>query len=101
MGLTIDSCRLRLIANRLSTNLYIQNYPIASALAVVTSIGIKTFTVFVPSLGLNTKIFLDDHREKYNVTVNEGSNGRTNNMVLTSKVKVEGPSRINIKVFSK
>jgi len=75
-------------------SIYLKTHPIPSALAVVTSIGIKTFTVFVPSLGLNTKIFLDDHADTYNVTVNE------ENIILYPKDDVGG-SRLDINIFSK
>ena len=87
-------------SDRVFLSIYLKTNPIPSAFAVVTSVGTKTFTVFVPSLGLSTKIFLDDHSEKYNVTVNEGSNG-CNSIILNPKVGVDGPSRLDIKIFSK
>lgn len=42
--------------------LYLRRNPMKSKLGVVVSIGQKTFTVFVPSLGVSTLVFLDEHK---------------------------------------
>jgi DIS3-like exonuclease 2 len=41
--------------------LYLKRSPLKSQLGIVLSVGVKTFTVFVPSIGLNKKVFLDEH----------------------------------------
>ena len=44
-------------------SLYLKRYPLRSQLGVVLSIGQKTFTVFVPSLGISALVFLDEHKK--------------------------------------
>jgi DIS3-like exonuclease 2 len=43
--------------------LYLRRNPMKSKLGVVVSIGQKTFTVFVPSLGISALVFLDEHKD--------------------------------------
>jgi len=87
-------------SDRIFLSIYLKTNPIPSALAVVTSVGRTTFTVFIPSLGLGTKIFMDDHKDKYNVTLNEKPNGHST-MILYPKVDIGGPSRLDIKIMEK
>lgn len=46
--------------------LYLRRNPMRSTLGVVMSIGQKTFTVFIPSLGLSSLVFLDEHKDWIN-----------------------------------
>jgi len=48
-------------SDRVFLSLFLRTYPIQSALGIVMSVGEKTLTVFVPSLGVRQKVFLDDH----------------------------------------
>jgi len=43
--------------------LYLKRNPMKSQLGVVLSVGTKTFTVFVPSLGESVMVFLDEHKD--------------------------------------
>ena len=47
-------------------SIYLKSHPVKSALGVVVSMGAKSFTVLVPSLGLETKINLDDQAKIFN-----------------------------------
>jgi DIS3-like exonuclease 2 len=42
--------------------LYLRRKPWKSQMGVVLSVGQKTFTVFIPSLGLSTLLYLDEHK---------------------------------------
>ena len=44
-------------------------------------IGEKTFTVFVPSLGFSTRVFLDEHVDSFDMNVTEDDGGRRKLMV--------------------
>jgi len=48
-------------SDRVFLSLYLRANPIEQTLAVVIGVGEKTFTVLVPSLGLNQSVFLEDH----------------------------------------
>ena len=43
--------------------LYLRRHPLPKQLGVVLSVGQKAFTVFVPSLGINALVYLDEHKE--------------------------------------
>jgi VacB/RNase II family 3'-5' exoribonuclease len=43
--------------------LYLRRFPMRNVLGVVTSIGNKAFTVFIPSLGINAMIYLEEHED--------------------------------------
>jgi DIS3-like exonuclease 2 len=51
--------------------LFVKKEPIAKAMGIITSVGEKTFTVFVPSLGLCRIVFLDDHSPWFDWSVNK------------------------------
>ena len=48
-------------SDRVFLSLYLRDHPIKRVMAIVTSVGEKSFTVFVPSLGLTTKVNLEEH----------------------------------------
>mmetsp|Transcript_20216 Transcript_20216/g.57981 ORF Transcript_20216/g.57981 Transcript_20216/m.57981 type:complete len:980 (+) Transcript_20216:2-2941(+) len=48
-------------SDRVFLSLYLREHPIESAMGIVVSVGEKSFTVFVPSLGLSTRVNLEDH----------------------------------------
>jgi exoribonuclease R len=58
--------------------LYLRRNPMKSQLGVVLSVGQKTFTVFVPSLGISTMLFLDEHTDwiKYHPLDESNATGR-------------------------
>lgn len=43
-------------------SLYLKHKPMRAQLGVVLSVGQKTFTVFVPSLGISSILFIDEHK---------------------------------------
>lgn len=63
-------------SDRVFLSLYLKKNPIESALGVCLGIGEKTFTVFVPSLGLSTRVFLDEHVDVFDMNVVEDDGGR-------------------------
>ena len=48
-------------SDRVFLSLYLREHPIKSTMGIVVSVGEKSFTVFVPSLGLSTRVNLEDH----------------------------------------
>ena len=48
-------------SDRVFLSLYLREHPIKSVMGIVVSVGEKSFTVFVPSLGLSTRVNLEDH----------------------------------------
>ncbi|KAL3773408.1 hypothetical protein ACHAW5_008175 [Stephanodiscus triporus] len=52
-------------SDRVFLALHLKRYPISSALGVCLGVGEKTFTVFVPSLGMSTRVFLQEHDDEF------------------------------------
>ena len=82
--------------------LYLKRHPMRSQLGVVLSVGQKTFTVFVPSLGVSALVFLDEHTswikfEPYTI----GGFDRRIKLERTSKHKGEKWKQLVIKNFAK
>ena len=48
-------------SDRVFLSLYLREHPIKSAMGIVVSVGEKSFTVFVPSLGLSARVNLEVH----------------------------------------
>ena len=63
-------------SDRVFLSLFLKKNPIQSVLGVCLGVGEKTFTVFVPSLGMSTKVFLDEHSEIFDTNAFEDSNGK-------------------------
>ena len=58
-------------------SLYLKRDPISKVLGIVTSLGEKTFTVFIPSLGLRQLVFLQDHDHFLEWSMNREGKGLT------------------------
>ncbi|CAJ1960111.1 unnamed protein product [Cylindrotheca closterium] len=43
--------------------LYLKKHPLKGQLGIVLSVGQKTFTVFLPSLGISALVFLEEHKD--------------------------------------
>merc|ERR1711865_425786 len=43
--------------------LYLKRFPKKKQLAVVTSIGMKAFTVFLPHLGISAMVYIEEHSD--------------------------------------
>lgn len=48
-------------SDRVFLSLYLRENPIPRVMGIVVSIGVKSFTVFVPSLGFSQRVILDEH----------------------------------------
>lgn len=86
-------------SDRVFLSLFLKAKPIKSALAVVVSVGEKAFTVFVPDLGVTTKVFCDEHKDRYDVRVQSNDNGQRR-IFLTPIKETFGP-KLDIKLFKK
>jgi DIS3-like exonuclease 2 len=63
-------------SDRVFLSLLLKKNPIHSILGVCLGVGEKTFTVFVPSLGFSTRVFLDEHVDYFDMNVTEDERGR-------------------------
>ncbi|KAL3786259.1 hypothetical protein HJC23_005337 [Cyclotella cryptica] len=63
-------------SDRVFLSLFLKKNPISSVLGVCLGIGEKTFTVFVPSLGLSTRVFLDEHADIFDMNTFDDGGGR-------------------------
>ncbi|CAB9512608.1 DIS3-like exonuclease 2 [Seminavis robusta] len=80
--------------------LYLRSHPIKSVLGVVLSLGNKAFTVFVPSLGVNAMVFLEEHKDWLEYE-NQGDD-HDHRIVLTRKAPTrELWNRMYVKMFTK
>lgn len=86
-------------SDRVFLSIFLKFNPMKSTLGVVTSIGMKAFTVFVPSIGVSSLVYLDEHVDIYEarVVVNEETGDRS--MTLVPKDKQY--RKIEIKVMAK
>ena len=50
-------------SDRVFLAIYLKRKPLRSTLGVVLSVGEKTFTVFVPDLGVSAKVFCDEQKD--------------------------------------
>ncbi len=57
-------------------SLHIKQNLIPSTLAVCLGVGEKTFTIFVPLLWMSTRVFLQEHEDKFNSNAFEDSSGK-------------------------
>jgi exoribonuclease R len=63
-------------SDRVFLSLYLKKNPISSVLGVCLSVGEKTFTVFVPSLGISTRVFLQEHEDEFTINAYKDSNDK-------------------------
>jgi len=86
--------------------LYLKKHPLRGQLGVVLSVGQKTFTVFVPSLGISALVFLDEHKdwiEFQDFNFGKGGDQPDKRIKLkrTAKHKGEQWKELEIKFFSR
>jgi DIS3-like exonuclease 2 len=84
-------------SDRIFLSLYLKDHPAHRILAVVLSLGEKTFTVFVPSLALTTKVFLDDHVEEFEFV----STTKDNKKSISFRSKGQGQLAFDLHIFMK
>lgn len=77
-------------SDRVFLSLYLRKNPIESTLGVCLGVGEKTFTVFVPSLGCSTRVFLQEHQDTLNVNAYTDDHGRRKIVVSPKTTTVPG-----------
>lgn len=100
-------------SDRVFLSLFLKKNPIHSILGVCLGIGEKTFTVFVPSLGFSTRVFLDEHVDYFDMNLTEDDGGKRKLVIRPKSNTVPGmqpgegnqeqPSwkSLNVSVFTK
>jgi DIS3-like exonuclease 2 len=83
--------------------LYLRRNPMKSQLGVVLSVGHKTFTVFIPALGVSSLVYLDEHKSwiHYEAFDHLGSKERRIKLERTAGYNGERWSQLVIKNFTK
>ena len=80
--------------------LYLRRFPKKKQLAVVTSIGMKAFTVFLPHLGISGMVYLEEHKNWIEAEAYEVPKiGRRITLKRTQKHKGESWGEIVVKNF--
>jgi len=93
-------------SDRVFLSLFLLAKPIKNVLGVVLSVGEKTFTIFVPSLGLSTRAFVDEHKDRFEISL-QGEDGKRQIMMQRKGGQVVGQgtdhrtSQVCAKVFAK
>jgi len=98
-------------SDRVFLSLYLKKNPIESVLGVCLGIGEKTFTVFIPSLGFSTRVFLDEHVDVFDMNVIEDDGGRRKLVIRPKSNVVPGMDvgesdelpwkSLNVSIFTK
>ena len=88
--------------DRVFLSLYLRTHPIHSELGIVLSVGKKAFTVYIPSLGADALLYLDEHKEMLTWADEEQRDG-TRRILLQQKPDAPGTrwNTIDIRVFTK
>ena len=81
--------------------LYLKKYPMKSQLGVVISVGEKTFTVFLPKLGVQALVYLDESKSWISFESVNMEDIRRIRLKRTSKHKDETWKEMKIDFFSK
>lgn len=98
-------------SDRVFLSLYLKKNPVSATLGVCLSVGEKTFTVFVPSLGASFKVFLQEHEDCFNTNSYSDDNGKRHIVINPKAVLIPGMQSedftepfwksLDIKVFTK
>jgi DIS3-like exonuclease 2 len=56
-------------------SMYVKSKPMHGQLGIVLSVGQSTFSVFVPALGVNVKLFLQEHKDMLTYASDEARDG--------------------------
>jgi len=86
-------------SDRVFLSLYLKAHPIASTLGVVVSIGEKAFKVHIPKIAVTTMVYLDEHKDAYDVKVQQNNSGQRR-MIMIPKKPNTG-QRLDINLFTK
>jgi DIS3-like exonuclease 2 len=88
--------------DRVYLSLYLRKHPMKSQLGIVLSVGQKSFTVFIPSLGADALLYLDEHKDVLEYSYEEQTNGaRCLRLQQTSNSSGLQWKELTIKVFAK
>ena len=94
-------------SDRVFLALYLRRNPLKRQLGVILSVGEKTFSVFVPSLGASVMLFLDEHKEMLSFEPYRGRNDERRIRLVrkssggTSASTSLSWTTIDVKVFAK
>lgn len=89
--------------DRVYLSLFLRKHPMKSELGIVLSVGRKSFTVYIPSLGADALLYLDEHQDILTFKDEELRNG-TRRILLSKKVDATcrlAWNELEIKVFTK
>merc|ERR1712008_345127 len=75
-------------SDRVFLSLYLKTNPISSTLGVCLGVGEKTFTVFVPSRGLSTRVVLQEHEDEFDMNAFEDEHGKRRIVIRTANNSV-------------
>ena len=70
--------------DRIFLALYIRKYPMTNQMGIVLSVGQKAFTVYVPSIGADAMLYLDEHKNILTYT-SEERNDKSRKITLQQK----------------
>lgn len=77
--------------DRVFLSLFAKAHPLHSQLGIVLSVGKSAFTVFVPSLGVNTMLYLLEHNDMLTYACDEKDDG-TRRILIQRKPGIPNPS---------
>mmetsp|Transcript_28620 Transcript_28620/g.52282 ORF Transcript_28620/g.52282 Transcript_28620/m.52282 type:complete len:1077 (-) Transcript_28620:756-3986(-) len=85
-------------SDRVFLSIYLKSKPLKNTMGVVLSVGEKTFTVYVPELGVSTIVFLDEHKETFD---SQSFCDNDKRRILMTPKKSGNATPVEIRVFSK
>jgi exoribonuclease R len=62
-----------------------KNHPMTSVMGVILSVGAKAFTVFIPDLGAEALVYLEEHEDILTWTMNEAEEKGSRKLFLHQK----------------
>jgi exoribonuclease R len=88
--------------DRVFLALYIRKYPMENQMGIVLSVGQKAFTMYVPSIGADAMLYLDEHKNILSYT-SEERNDKSRRIVLQQKKDMKGTrwNTFEVVIFSK
>lgn len=88
--------------DRVFLSLYLLKHPMKSQMGIVLSVGQKAFMVYIPSLGADALLYLDEHKDMLTYADDEHKDG-TRRILLQQKPDAPGTKwkTLAIKVFTK
>lgn len=72
-------------SDRIFLALYLKDKPVESTMGVVIGIGITSFKILCPDLGIENKIYANDYKDKFEFNAKEGGEGQGKMILVTPK----------------